>query len=256
MELEHRFELPVGVEKAFPALLDLDLIAPCFPGASLDSTSGDDFHGSVKIKVGPVLLNYKGTARFVEKDHHQHRAVIEATGAAPRSGSTATMLVHADAIALAPNRTAVVLQTTLSITGRAANFNRQVMIDVGNELISKFADCVSKKLTGREAGGATLLGVTNPDEVAAEVSGARPEVPSAVTAPGSLATPASPVNPVPPVPPPAQRPRHAAASDPVNVLTAAKAPLAKRVLPALLGAVVLVLVLRKRKRRAAEVRAD
>ena len=170
MELEHRFELPVGVDKAFASLLDLELVGPCFPGASVDSIDGDEFSGSVKVKIGPIPLNYRGTARFVEKDFANHTAVIEANGSAPRSGSTATMLVHASATAAAPNRTSVVLVTTLAITGRAANFGRQAMIDVGNELIGKFADCVSNKLAGRTMGGATLLGVVNPDEVAAEVT--------------------------------------------------------------------------------------
>ena len=63
MELEHRFEVPVGVEKAWTALLDMEQVGPCFPGAILDHVDGDEFSGSVKIKLGPIRMTYKGSAR-------------------------------------------------------------------------------------------------------------------------------------------------------------------------------------------------
>ena len=80
MELEHRFEVPVGVEKAWVTLLDIGQVGPCFPGAILDHVDGDEFSGSVKIKLGPIRMTYKGTAKIVEKDETRHRARIEATG--------------------------------------------------------------------------------------------------------------------------------------------------------------------------------
>ncbi len=152
MELEHRFEVPVGVEKAWTALLDMEQVGPCFPGAILDHVDGDEFSGSVKIKLGPIRMTYKGSAKIVEKDPVAHKARIEATGNAGGSTSTAAMMVTATATALAPNRTAVDLVTTLSLTGRPAQFGRGVMVDVGNKLIGQFADCVSNKLSGRTAG--------------------------------------------------------------------------------------------------------
>ncbi|WP_166442341.1 SRPBCC family protein [Nakamurella flava] len=168
MELEHRFEVPVGIEKAWAALIDIQQIGTCFPGAHLDAIDGDEFSGSVKLKIAGLRMTYKGTARFVEKDHELHRARIEATGNAGES-ETAAMLVTATASAVAPNRTAVDLVTTLSLTGRRAAFGRPVMVEAGNFLVSRFADCVSTKLSGRDAGGATLVDVTDPDEVAAAV---------------------------------------------------------------------------------------
>ena len=168
MELEHRFEVPVGVETAWTSLLDMEQVGPCFPGAILDHVDGDEFSGSVKIKLGPIRMTYKGSARIVEKDPVAHRAKIEATGNAGGSTSTAAMMVTATATALAPNRTAVDLVTTLSLTGRPAQFGRGVMVDVGNKLIGQFADCVSNKLGGHTLGGAELIDVVNPDEVAAD----------------------------------------------------------------------------------------
>jgi len=232
VELEHRFEVPVGVEKAWTSLLDMEQVGPCFPGAILDHVDGDEFSGSVKIKLGPIRMTYKGTARIVEKDAVAHRAKIEATGNAGGSSSTAAMLVTATATALAPNRTAVDLVTTLSLTGRPAQFGRGVMVDVGNQLIGQFADCVSTKLAGQTAGGAELIDVVNPDEVAAEYVA---PVPQPVPA-GATARPTA----------------QAQAPAELNLLSATATPILKRVLPIVLGIVALVLLRKIFKRHPDE----
>ena len=219
MELEHRFEVPVGVEKAWTALLDMEQVGPCFPGAILDHVDGDEFSGSVKIKLGPIRMTYKGSAKIVEKDPVAHKARIEATGNAGGSTSTAAMMVTATATALAPNRTAVDLVTTLSLTGRPAQFGRGVMVDVGNKLIGQFADCVSNKLSGRSAGGAELIDVVNPDEVAAEYVAPAPVTAAVATGPAGQAAPAE-----------------------LNLLSATATPILKRVVPILAGIVALFLV--------------
>lgn len=240
MELEHRFEVPVGVEAAWTALLDMEQVGPCFPGAILDHVDGDEFSGSVKIKLGPIRMTYKGNAKIVEKDEGAHRARIEATGNAGGSSSTAAMMVTATATALAPNRTAVDLVTTLSLTGRPAQFGRGVMVDVGNKLIGQFADCVSNKLSGRPAGGAELIDVTNPDEVAADFV-APPESAAPVAAGSATSAATARTSPAP-------------AAD-LDLLSATAAPVLKRVGPIILGIVVLVL-LRKLLRRHPDEVAD
>jgi carbon monoxide dehydrogenase subunit G len=240
VELEHRFEVPVGIETAWEALLDMEKVGPCFPGATLETVSGDEFTGSVKIKLGPIQLTYKGKAKIVEKDPLAHRAKIEASGNAARSSSTAAMLVTATATPVTANRTAVDLVTTLSITGRPAQFGRGVMVEVGNKLIGQFADCVSKSLTGRPAGGAELIDVVNPDEVAAEVAGPAAAISGAAADLTSSAAA-----------------RHAGAHrvtagsnpEPINLLESAGAPVLKRVLPIVLGVVALFLLRKLFKRK-------
>ncbi len=232
MELEHRFEVPVGVEKAWVTLLDMEQVGPCFPGAILDHVDGDEFSGSVKIKLGPIRMTYKGTAKIVEKDEVRHRARIEATGNAGGSTSTAAMMVTATATGLAPNRTAVDLVTTLSLTGRPAQFGRGVMVDVGNKLIGQFADCVSNKLAGRTSGGAELIDVVNPDEVAADYV-APPETRAATA--GAATGPAN-----------------ANAPAELNLLSATATPILKRVVPIVLGIVALFLVRKLFKKHPAE----
>jgi carbon monoxide dehydrogenase subunit G len=233
MELEHRFEVPVGVEKAWVALLDMEKVGPCFPGAILDHVDGDEFSGSVKIKLGPIRMTYKGHARIVEKDETAHRAKIEATGNAGGSTSTAAMLVTATATALAPNRTQVDLRTTLSLTGRPAQFGRGVMVDVGNKLIGQFADCVSNKLAGHDAGGAELVDVTNPDEVAADYVTPAPTAPAAAGTAGATA-----------------------AGGELDLWSATAVPVLKRVLPIVAGIIALVLLRKLFKRRPDDAEAD
>lgn len=166
MELEHRFDLPVGVDQAWATLTDVGIVAECFPGAHLEKVEGDTFTGSLKFKAGPVRLTYRGTARFVEKNAAAHTATLEATGT-EGPGSTGTVLVTAVAKPLSPNMTQVDVVTTLSLTGRPAQFGRPLMVEIGNRHIGQFADAVSTKLVGRGTGGAELVDIDNPDTIAA-----------------------------------------------------------------------------------------
>lgn len=160
MQLEHSFTVPVGIEDAWRVLLNIDLIAPCMPGAAIDSVDGDNFTGTVKLKLGPIGLTYKGKASFVEKDEATHRTVIDARGRDARGNGTANAKVSATLTEMGGS-TRVDVLTDLDITGKPAQFGRGVMVDVGNKLIGQFADCLAGKL----ADGAT------PDAPQAAASG-------------------------------------------------------------------------------------
>ena len=95
MQLEHTFTVPADIDQAWQVLLDIERIAPCMPGAALDTVDGDDFTGTVKVKLGPIGLTYKGKASFVEKDEAAHRAVIDAQGKDARGNGTANAKVTA-----------------------------------------------------------------------------------------------------------------------------------------------------------------
>jgi len=161
VQLEHSFSVPVGVDQAWAVLLDIERVAPCMPGAALDAVDGDDFTGSVKVRLGPIGLTYKGRARFVEKDEVAHRAVIDAQGKDTRGNGTAAAKVTA---ALHPhdNGTRVEVTTELAITGKPAQFGRGVMADVGNKLIGQFADCLAGKLSDVAVPAASLPGGSEP----------------------------------------------------------------------------------------------
>jgi uncharacterized protein len=73
MHLEHEFVVPQPVQQAWQVLLDIERIAPCLPGATVDSVDGDTFAGRVKVKVGPITVTYQGSAEFVERDESARR---------------------------------------------------------------------------------------------------------------------------------------------------------------------------------------
>ncbi|WP_336030686.1 SRPBCC family protein [Geodermatophilus sp. FMUSA9-8] len=152
MQLENSFTVPVPVDEAWRVLLDIERIAPCMPGAALDSVTGDDFTGRVKVKLGPINLTYQGKASFVEKDEAAHRAVIDARGKDQRGNGTAAATITAKLLAEG-QVTRVDVLTDLNITGRPAQFGRGVMTDVGNKLLGQFADKLAAQLGEGDAQG-------------------------------------------------------------------------------------------------------
>ena len=150
MQLEHTFTVPAGIDQAWQVLLDIERIAPCMPGAALDTVEGDNFTGTVKVRLGPIGLTYKGKASFTEKDEAEHRAVIDAQGKDSRGNGTANAKVTATLVSEAADSTKVTVLTDLNITGKPAQFGRGVMVDVGNKLIGQFADCLAGKLSGTD----------------------------------------------------------------------------------------------------------
>jgi carbon monoxide dehydrogenase subunit G len=152
VELQHSFTVPADVEVAWAALLDLEGVAPCFPGATLLGMDGDEFAGQVKVKLGPVSLQYTGKGRFVERDDAAHRAVIEAHGSDRRGNGTAGATVVARLTGEGEQTTRVTVDTQLKVTGRPAQFGRGVMQDVGSRLVDQFAAHLARRLAGDVAG--------------------------------------------------------------------------------------------------------
>jgi uncharacterized protein len=154
MRLEHEFTVPVPVEQAWDVLLDVERVAPCMPGATVESVDGDSFTGKVKVRVGPVTVGYTGTASFVEKDAAARRVVVQAKGRETRGAGTAAATVTAQ-LRESGAGTAVTVETDLAITGRPAQFGRGVMDDVGAKLLGQFADCLADRLGAGEPAAAS-----------------------------------------------------------------------------------------------------
>lgn len=175
MQLSHRFTVPVPVEETWRAFNDLEQVAPCFPGATLTSTDGDTFTGTVKVKLGPISMQYAGTGTWKERDEAAGRAVIEARGKDKRGNGTASALVTAQ-LSADGSGTAVSVDTDLSVTGKPAQFGRGVMQDVSDKLLDQFVACLSEKLGGSdETPDASMQ--ADPVTVAAAV----PDAPAVVT---------------------------------------------------------------------------
>ncbi|MDX2708532.1 SRPBCC family protein [Streptomyces sp. PA03-6a] len=154
MELHHEFEVPVPVADAWRALLDIERVAPCMPGATVEEYDGETVRGSVKVKVGPVTVTYRGTAVFEERDGTAHRVVLAARGKEVRGQGTARATVTGT-LAEKDGATVVSVTTDLAVTGRPAQFGRGVMAEVGDRIIGQFADCLAGRLAAPQppAGG-------------------------------------------------------------------------------------------------------
>jgi uncharacterized protein len=150
MELEHSFTVPVPEERAWEVLMDVNRVAPCMPGATLESVDGDEIKGRIKVKVGPIAMTYAGTARFSERDPAAHVITLEASGKETRGAGTASATVRSELHGQG-DQTHVVVHTTLNVTGRPAQFGRGVMAEVGGKLIGIFASNLADMLAAEPA---------------------------------------------------------------------------------------------------------
>ena len=212
MELQNSFVVPADMDTAWKTLQDVEFLAPCVPGATLTKSDGENFEGNVKVKLGPVSMTYGGTARFVSRDEATHTAVIEGTGKETKGTGTAKGLVTATLVAEAPDRTRCDVVSELTITGKAAQFGRGVMQDVAGRIIDQFSANLAAQMT---AAGAEAV-----------------EEPAAPAADGSPAPAAAPRATTPPPRP--------ASDEAIDLLGTAGAPVLKRAIPAVIGAVVVI----------------
>jgi carbon monoxide dehydrogenase subunit G len=146
MDLTHRFSVPARIDEAWNAFNNLEGLAPCFPGATITRVEGDEFAGSVKIKLGPIALVYNGSGRYVERNDAERRVVIQARGKDQRGNGTATATVTAS-FAENGEQTDVEVLTDLAITGKPAQFGRGVISDVSDKLLDQFVGCVSGRFS-------------------------------------------------------------------------------------------------------------
>ncbi len=225
MQLENNFTVAAPVDEAWKVLLDAERVARCMPGATLDGADGDEFKGRVKVKVGPIVVTYQGTATFVEKDEKTHRAVIDASGKESRGSGTAKATVTT-ALTGRGDETDVSVVTDLNITGRPAQFGRGVISDVAGKLTDKFAENLAAELSGPEAGDTGTADAASTAEPAGTNGSAG--APTGATAAGRPAGAASGA---------------ARDDDVIDLLGVSTAPVLKRLLPVLAGIGVLALLI-------------
>ncbi|MET0494076.1 MAG: SRPBCC domain-containing protein [Actinoplanes sp.] len=180
MKITNEFTVRTPIDRAWQVLTDLPGIAPCMPGAQLTGVQGDTYAGRVKVKVGPVVSDFAGTARFVEKDEETGRAVIDAKGRDSRSAGNAAALVTAQLTANG-NSTLVSVDTDLKISGKLAQFGSGMIKEVSGKLLGQFVTNLEAKLAAEETPPAPILGT--PASAAAPTSVPATAVGAGVTEP-------------------------------------------------------------------------
>lgn len=224
IELDNSFTVPVPPAQAWDVLLDVERIAPCMPGATVDEVNGDEIAGRVKVKLGPVSLTYKGTAKFTERDEAGHTIAMQANGKETRGAGTASAVVNASLKPADNNgHTTVSMHTTLNVTGRPAQFGRGVMADVSAKLVEQFATNLAQLISAGSAEG----GENATEPATADSTDATSE--STTVAPAAAAAPAG--------------------QDSINIVRLVSGPILKRVVPVAAIAAGFAYLVRRIRRR-------
>jgi len=155
MELVNDFVVNSPIAETWATLTDVEKIAPCLPGAQLEEIEGDTFRGVVKVKVGPIVANFKGEAQFTEKDDVQHRAVLNAAGRDTGNKGNASAVITAQLESLGERTTKCTVSTDLKITGKFAQFGRGAMQDISSKLLGEFVANLESLTANESTAGMT-----------------------------------------------------------------------------------------------------
>jgi carbon monoxide dehydrogenase subunit G len=210
VDLNHEIIVNVPVNDAWLILTDLERIAPCLPGAQLTEVEGDTYRGQVKVKVGPIVAQFKGQASFVSRDDVAHRAMLKGEGRDTTGKGTASAIITAQLTSVTPTSTKCTVVTNLTISGKVAQFGRGALADVSDKLLAQFSENLNQLITSAPAATSTPAATSAP---AAEVAAASPEI----------------------------RKIESAEVAPLDLLGTAGAPILKRAIPVVIALIVVVI---------------
>src|SRR5215208_7172869 len=158
MKINNEFTVGAPIQQAWDTMLNLERIAPCLPGAAIQEEKDEgEYDGTMKVKIGPITANYKGTVTFEEVNEDNHRAVLQATGRDARGQGTASATI-VSTLQEEGDGTKVSVETDMKLTGRAAQFGRGIAQDVATKMLDQFASCLEEEITGGPVEGAVVAG--------------------------------------------------------------------------------------------------
>ncbi len=238
-KLLNEFTVDQPIDETWAVLTDVERIAPCMPGATLEEIEGDNYRGVVKVKLGAISAAFRGQASFLERDDVNHRAVLRGEGRDTTGKGNADALITAVLEQVSPTQTKVVVETDLRITGKVAQFGRGIMGDVSKKLITQFATNLNTMLADTNAapaaaGEPAATGESAPAAESAAATGTGATGPRASGTAGSTD---------------GARKINGPANEPIELTDLAGNAVLKRVLPIVGGIVLLLIVLRLRRRR-------
>lgn len=251
MKIDNSFTVSVPVDRAWEVLTDLEGVSLCLPGARVTGVEAEVYSGEVRIKVGPVVSQYAGTAQFVEKDDTLHRAVIDAKGRDSRGAGNASALITVQ-LRADGDHTAATVDTDMKISGKIAQLGGGMIKEVSEKLLGQFVECLEAKFATSQPPGTTAIPV--PSEPAA--GGGPTETPATAASCESPTFPASPAErPVTgpaaasttsAVPTPSAQPTPSVQSppsaQPLDLMALAGGTLARRLLPVVVAALVVAVI--------------
>ena len=146
MKLENEFTVDASMDEAWNAMLDLEKVTPCLPGAQLTEQVGDEYKGTMTVKMGPVTQKYNGTVKVEEADESAHRAVIKADGKDARGQGTASATITSTLHDGGNGSVRVHVETDMQLTGKVAQFGRGMHKEVAAKIMDRFSSCLEKEL--------------------------------------------------------------------------------------------------------------
>jgi uncharacterized protein len=215
MDLNHQFTVNVPIAEAWVILTDLERIAPCLPGAQLTEVEGDTYRGQVKIKVGPILAQFKGQASFVSRDDVAHKATLKGEGRDTTGKGNASAVITAELTSVSPTSTTCTVHTDLTISGKVAQFGRGALADVSDKLLAQFSENLNQLITSAPSTSTPTTAAAAPTETAAPAPSEQPAI----------------------------RMINSPEVAPLDLLGTAGAPILKRAIPALIAVVAVVAAL-------------
>jgi carbon monoxide dehydrogenase subunit G len=186
MKIDNEFTVAAPIQQAWDTMLNLERIAPCLPGAAIQEEKDEgEYDGTMKVKIGPITANYKGTVKFEEVDEDNHRAVLQATGRDARGQGTASATI-VSTLQEEGDGTKVSVETDMKLTGRAAQFGRGIAQDVATKMLDQFASCLEEEITGGpEEGAAAATAEQTGEENGSRDGSQQEEAPPAAAASGT-----------------------------------------------------------------------
>jgi carbon monoxide dehydrogenase subunit G len=156
MLIKNDFEVTQPIEKVWRFFDDIPQVAACLPGAELTEDLGDDkYQGRVAVRMGPVRLQFSGTAEITERDEAAKRVVVHAAGAEEKGRGQASMTVTAS-LARSGGGTRVAVSQDLQLSGAAAQYGRGMISDVTAVLMRDFSANMADRIARAERGEAPV----------------------------------------------------------------------------------------------------
>jgi carbon monoxide dehydrogenase subunit G len=153
MRFQNEIEVAAPPDELFAFVSDVERVAPCLPGASIDGHEGDEYQGSMKVKVGPITGTYKGKMRFVERDEDARRAVMSARAAEVNGQGDAEATITTQIEEAGEGSSRIRMDTDLQIRGRVAQFGRGAMEKISQRMFDEFARNLEQEMSGGGADG-------------------------------------------------------------------------------------------------------
>jgi len=164
MVLTNEFQVNAPLARAWRLFEELESVVPCMPGASYAGQEGDTSKVGIKIKVGAILADFRGTVRILERQEATHTVVIQGSGKDLGGKGQAAATIHVALQPVSPGSTRVQVKTDLGITGRLAQFGGGTIADIAARVIQQFTANLNERLAAEQP--SAIPGVAAPEQTA------------------------------------------------------------------------------------------